>query len=110
MLMLQGHLSTGMLSFQNNYAIATGATAMPARDFTVEFWARTPPVTATHHHDIPRTELFSYATLLVKDSAAGTRGCLHTAEHTFPANRPWVKPRAAGSRGSASWATLSEAR
>ena len=82
MLLLQGHLSTGMLTFQNNYAIATEATAMPARDFTVEFWARTPRVTATHHHDIPRTELFSYATLLANDSSAGTRGCLHTAECT----------------------------
>lgn len=93
----EGHLSTGMLSFQNNYAIATGATAMPARDFTVEFWARTPPVTATHHHDIPRTELFSYATLLVKDSAAVGQSALAFAESgisiakdTTERNQTWV--------------------
>ena len=70
-LSLQGNLSTGILSFQNNYAIATGARDMPARDFTVEFWAATPDVAAAHHHDILQTELLSYATHVGHDSSAG---------------------------------------
>ena len=54
-------LSTGSLNFANNYAFNPAMVNMPEKDFTVEFWARTPAYnedTTTNSF----TTLFSYAT------------------------------------------------
>lgn len=54
-------VSTGSLNFANNYAYNPEMVNMPAKDFTVEFWARTPAWdenTSTNAF----TTLFSYAT------------------------------------------------
>jgi hypothetical protein len=36
-------LRTSALSFDNNYALQPDMRGMPEKDFTVEFWAQTPP-------------------------------------------------------------------
>jgi len=55
------HLTAGSLSFKNNYAINDSAAGMPARDFTVEFWGRTPAVKEGLPPPPLYSEFFSYA-------------------------------------------------
>ncbi|BDA49076.1 probable Sushi, von Willebrand factor type A, EGF and pentraxin pentraxin domain-containing protein at C-terminar half [Coccomyxa sp. Obi] len=55
-------LSTGSLSFANNYAFNPEMIDMPRKDFTVEFWARTPAYDADKSASNSFTSLFSYAT------------------------------------------------
>lgn len=55
-------LSTGSLSFANNYAFNPEMINMPERDFTVEFWARTPAYDGDKSTTNSFTSLFSYAT------------------------------------------------
>ena len=53
----------------NNFAINESAAGMPTRDFTVEFWGRTP---AVHEGQPPPTdysEFFSYATRVEESGA-----------------------------------------
>ena len=55
------HLAAGMLSFKNNYAINEESAGMPARDFTVEFWGRTPTMKDGLPPPTLYSEFFSYA-------------------------------------------------
>lgn len=50
------------LTFANNYALNADMVGMPAKDFTAEFWARTPAYNkdAPGHNTI--ADLFTYAT------------------------------------------------
>ena len=57
-------MDTGSLTFANNYAANDAMTGMPLRDFTVEFWARTPAISAEGAPPSSAAEFFSFATHL----------------------------------------------
>ena len=67
--MQNGHnLNTGSLTFANNYAANDAMTGMPLRDFTVEFWARTPAIVEGTPPPSSAAEFCSFATRLQSQS------------------------------------------
>lgn len=57
-------MDTGALAFKNNYAANDAMVGMPTRDFTVEFWARTPALLMDSPPFGDYSEFFSFATHL----------------------------------------------
>ena len=67
------HLEAGSISFANNYAINETVADMPARDFSVEFWGRTPAVSDNQPPPTLYSEFFSYAAHVQQSGAQSTQ-------------------------------------
>ena len=67
----------GALEFHNSYVLAQNSPAIPARDFTIMFWARTPAWTPDLKDEVPYYQsMLTYAThaeALSSDSTPGER-------------------------------------
>ena len=77
------HLTAGSLIFKNNYAINETAAGMPARDFTVEFWGRTPAVGDGKPPPTLYSEFFSYATRVQQPGVQRLPNTLCRPSHAF---------------------------
>jgi len=64
-------LSTGALTFKNNYAMNPGLKGMPTKDITIEFWARTGAITGDALTSEHYAEFLSFSALKVGDGKAG---------------------------------------
>ena len=69
-------MKAGALSFKNNYAANDAMVGMPTKDFTVEFWARTPALSKDAPAAGNYAEFFSFATHLQGDGARRARAAL----------------------------------
>lgn len=67
-------LSTGALTFKNNYAMNPGLKGMPVRDITIEFWARSGEISGNPLSSEHYAEFLSFSALKVGDGKAGNDG------------------------------------
>lgn len=65
-------LSTGVLSFANNYAMNQEFQGMPDRDITVAFWARTPKYNVSDDLKL-WSEFFNFASFINNEGRAETQ-------------------------------------
>ena len=82
--------TAGALEFHNSYALAQDSSAIPARDFTIMVWAKTPAWTPDLKDEVPYYQtMLTYAThaqALRSDSTPGVRPVVdvRTAQNTMP--------------------------